>query len=76
MQTPVDFFPDAEAQRIVYVRAVKTEDLPPELRAQAGPAKTVYSVNTVDGEQVALVHNRNQALRLARANELTPVSVH
>ena len=75
MQTPVDIFPE-EGDKIVYVRAVKTEDLPPELRSQAGPGETVYGVYNTDGAPLALVHNRAQALRLARVNELTPVSVH
>lgn len=75
METPVNFFPEGE-DRIVYVRAVKTADLPPELRDQAGPAEIVYAVHKADGEPLALVSKRNQALRLARANELTAVSVH
>jgi len=75
MKTPVDFFPEGE-DRIVYVRAVKTADLPPELRDQAGPGEIVYAVHKADGEPLALVPNRKQAMRLARVNELTPVSVH
>lgn len=75
MDTPVNLFPEAD-DRIVYVRPVRTADLPPELRSQAGPGETVYAIHKADGEPLALVPNRTQALRLARVNELTAVSVH
>jgi len=75
MKTPVDFFPAGES-KIVYVRPVLVADLPEELRNQAGPAETVYAVHSADGAPVALVSSRSQAMRLARANELTAMSVH
>jgi len=75
MRTPVDFLPDDES-RIVYVRKVRVDELPPELRNQAGPREAVYAVHTADGAPWALVQNRRQAMRLAREHEMTPVSVH
>lgn len=75
MKTPVDFFPAGDS-KIVYVRPVLVADLPEELRNQAGPVERVYAVHSADGAPLALVANRNQAMRLARENELTAMSVH
>jgi hypothetical protein len=67
--------PEAE-NRIVYVRPVAVAGLPGDLRAQLGEIKTVYSVHGEDGEQLALVANRELAFALARQHDMAPVSVH
>ncbi len=63
---------------IVYVRPVKIEELPEEVRAQAqaSGAQTLYAVHSADGERLALVPQRSLAFVLARQNDLSPVSVH
>lgn len=68
-------FPESDRQ-IVYVRPVSVAELPEEVRAQIGPVKTVYSVNSPDGETLALVKDRKLAFVLARQNDLSPVSAH
>ena len=68
--------PGTEAERIVYVRAVRVADLPAELRAQTGGAETVYAVHDAQGARLALVRDRKLAHLLARQNDLAPVNVH
>lgn len=75
MDTKYDFGAD-ESEAIVYVRTVKVEDLPEEVRAQAEGLKTLYAVHSVDGERLALVRDRAMAFVLARQNNMTPVAVH
>lgn len=70
-------FPDGpDAKRIVYVRAVKTADLPDEVRAQTGGLDHLYAIQAPNGDVLALVSDRAQAFIVARQNELSPVSVH
>lgn len=64
------------AGRTVYVRPVKTADLPADLREQAVGLETLYAVHRADGERVALVKDRSLAFSLARQNDLAPVTVH
>lgn len=65
---------------IVYVKAVAVADLPEDLqseaRAQADGAETLYAVHREDGEQLALVVDRDLAFALARQNDLSPVALH
>ena len=68
--------PQFENNRIVYVRPVKTEELPDEVRAQMGGLEKVYAVHNADGERLALVKDRALAFVLARQNDLAPVTVH
>ena len=75
MNEPYDFGSE-KGQRIVYVRPVAVAGLPGELRAQLGDMTTVYSVHGEDGEQLALVANRELAFALARQHDMAPVSVH
>lgn len=75
MDVKFDNLPES-VRPIVYVRPVKTDDLPAELRAQLGGVDVVYSVNRPDGERLALVVNRDLAFVLARQHDLAPVSVH
>lgn len=62
--------------RTVYVRPVKIEELPDEVRRQMSVGDTLYAVHRADGERLALVKNRSLAFVLARQNDLAPVTVH
>lgn len=63
-------------RQIVYVREVKTADLPPEVRAHTGALDHLYAIHSANGEVLALVPDRRQAFVVARQNEFSPVSVH
>ncbi len=69
-------FPEPTDKRIVYVREVKTADLPDAVRARTGGLDHLYAIHGVDGEVLALVPDRRQAFLVARQNEMSPVSVH
>lgn len=75
MKVPFDGFPEGGA-RIVYVRPVPVAELPEELREQLGGAEVIYSVNSPDGQRLALVVDRSLAFHLARSHDFAPVSVH
>jgi hypothetical protein len=62
--------------RIVYVRAVKTSELPEDIQAQASGLDHIYAIHSTDGAVLALVSDRNQAFMVARQNEFSPVSAH
>jgi hypothetical protein len=62
--------------RIVYVREVKVEDLPEEIRQQVGGVKKLYAVHSAEGERLALARDRHMAFVLARQNDFAPVTVH
>jgi hypothetical protein len=69
-------FPDdASEKRIVYVREVKTADLPEEVRAQT-TLDHLYAIHAPNGAVLALVPDRAQAFVVARQNAFSPVSVH
>jgi hypothetical protein len=71
-------FPSFSAEgdkRIVYVREIKTADLPEEIRARTG-VDHLYAIHAATGEVLALVPDRAQAFVVARQNEFSPVSVH
>ena len=69
-------FPEQDGKRIVYVREVKTADLPEEVRAQTGGLDHLYAIHAEGGEVLALVADRDHAFVVARQNEFAPVSVH
>ena len=73
MNTPYEF--SQTDDRIVYVRAVKHDDLPQEVRDEVGEGP-LYAVHRSDGERLALVKDRKLAFMLARQNDLAPVTVH
>ena len=75
MTDHASFSDDAEEKRIVYVREVKTVDLPEEVRARTS-ADHLYAIHAENGAVLALVPDRAQAFVVARQNELSPVSVH
>lgn len=75
MNTTYDFQANDE-RAIVYVRAVKVDELPEEVRDQAEGLETIYAVHNAEGEQLALVRDRALAYSLARQNDMKPVAVH
>lgn len=75
MNKPFSALPEG-ARNIVYVRPVAVAELPDEVRDEIGAVEIVYSVNDMTGERLALVKDRDLAFRLARMNDLAPVSVH
>lgn len=75
MDTKYDIGTD-NGRPIVYVRAVKADDLPEEMRSQLGGRDRLYAVHSTEGERLALVADRKLAYFLARQNDMEPVSVH
>ncbi|WP_428543508.1 DUF1150 family protein [Profundibacter sp.] len=73
MDTPFDF---GIKGNIVYIKPVDVADLPKEVRDEVGDLKQMYAVFSAEGEQLALVRDRNMAFFLARQNDLAPVTVH
>ena len=63
-------------RQIVYVREVKTADLPDEVREQTGGLDPLYAIPAANGQVLALVPARQQAFVVARQNAFSPVSVH
>ena len=74
MDTKIDFA--GEAERIVYIRAVRVEDLPEDVQEQAEGLEELYAVCDTSGERLALVKDRALAFVLARQNDMAPVTVH
>lgn len=66
----------AGGRPIVYVRPVKVDELPEDVRAQLDGVKTLYAVHSTEGERLALVRDRKLAFFLARQNDMEPVTVH
>ncbi|WP_397542689.1 DUF1150 family protein [Roseovarius salis] len=75
MDTKFDLGTD-DSRAIVYVRPVKVDDLPEDLRQQAQGLETLYAVHSSDGERLALVRDRSLAFVLAKQNDMEPVTVH
>lgn len=65
-----------EDSRIVYVRPVEVASLPSDIREEIPELTHVYSVHKADGEQVALVNDRQTAFYLAMENDFVPMTVH
>jgi len=65
----------AEA-KMVYVRSVAVADLSDDVQQEAAGLDTLYAVHDAQGARLALVKDRGLAFRLARQNDLAPVSVH
>nr|WP_102107301.1 DUF1150 family protein [Kandeliimicrobium roseum] len=61
---------------IVYVRSVKVDELPEDVREQADGLDHIYAVHNTDGDRLALVRDRRLAFIVARQNDMAPVSVH
>ena len=69
-------FANSDQSNMVYVRPVRVDELPDEIRAQTGDLATVYSVHSQDGQRLALVGDRKLAFALARQHDFAPVNVH
>ena len=67
---------DEEPNPIVYVRSVKTADLPAKIQKATGDLVEVYAIHAEDGKYLAIAKDRNLAFELARENDFQPVSVH
>ena len=68
---------DEQGDRIVYVRTVRTADLPEPIQAQTKGLDHLYAIHdAADGECLALLPDRRMAFSVARRNEFAPVSVH
>jgi len=70
------FDPKSLAGGIVYIKPVDVEDLPREVRDQAGDLRQIFAVHMDNGEQLALVADRSMAFALAREHEMVPYGVH
>ncbi len=62
--------------RVVYVKSVAVSDLPEDVRDAAGDRETLFAVHDSEGQQLALVAEREMAFVLARQNDMRPVTVH
>lgn len=67
---------DAVATNLVYVKSVAVADLPKEVQQEAGDRSELFAVHDAQGEQLALVADRNLAYSLALQNDMVPVTVH
>ena len=74
MNTPVNL--ENASRRIVYVKPIAVADLPQEVQDEAGALDLIYAVHNSDGEQLALVANRQLAFSLARQHDYAPVSLN
>lgn len=63
-------------KKIVYIREVAVVDLPEEVQEQAEGLETLFAIGGEDGEQLALVRDRELAFVVARQNDMQPHSVH
>jgi len=62
--------------RVVYVKSVAVAELPADVREAAGDRDHLFAVHDSDGQQLALVAEREMAFVLARQNDMRPVTVH
>jgi hypothetical protein len=66
----------AELDNTVYVRPVRVDELPRDVREQATGLDHIYAVHNTAGDRLALVRDRQLAFIVARQNDMAPVSVH
>lgn len=74
MDTPFEF--ENQKGRVVYIRPVKAEDLPDEIKAQTNGRDELCAIHGANGEVIALAPDRKMALHFARLHEFAPVSLH
>lgn len=74
METKFDFAEMGE--RVVYVKSVDVSALPEDVQAAAEGREQLFAVHDSDGQQLALVADRQMAFVLARQNDMQPVTVH
>ena len=63
-------------ERVVYVKSVAVSDLPEDVQVAAEGRERLFAVHDSDGQQLALVADRQMAFVLARQNDMQPVTVH
>ena len=74
METKFNF---AESHdRVAYVKTVVVAELPDDVRAAAGGRDHLFALHDSEGQQLALVAEREMAFVLARQNDMQPVTVH
>ncbi|MGB0854104.1 MAG: DUF1150 family protein [Pikeienuella sp.] len=66
---------EGQSDRVVYVRAMRPEEIPAELPENV-PTEALYSIHDETGQRVGIAPGRDVAFLAARQHELTPVSVH
>ena len=71
----MNYDPAADAQRIVYVRKMRPDEMPDRM-SDDDPEATVYAIHDTAGNRVGIAPDRELAFIAARQHELTPVSVH
>jgi len=76
MDTKFNFAEAGDRDRVVYVKSVEVAALPEEVREAAGEREHLFAVHDSNGEQLALVADRDMAFVLARQNDMKPVTVH
>ena len=74
MNTPYDL--NAGVGRMVYVKPISVDALPRKVRDQAAGLKELFAVIDSEGQQLALVADRNMALALAVQNDYAPQPLH
>ena len=74
MNSKVDF--SRLQGQMVYVKPVSVDDLPQEVQDQADGLETLFAVHNSEGQQLALVADRNLAFMLARQHDMVPVTLH
>lgn len=65
----------AQIERTGYIRAIRVDDLEPEIKTPDG-VEIVYALCDVNGRRMALFDDRDLAFAVARSNEIAAVSVH
>ncbi len=78
MDTKFDFskLGENKGDRVVYVKSVDVSGLSDDLRKAAGNREQLFAVHDSNGQQLALVADREMAFTLARRNDMLPVTVH
>ena len=71
MRNPNNQAEPLAGDRIVYVRAMRPDELPAE-----HPKTTLFGIHDEAGNRIGIAAERELAFAAARQNELTPVSVH
>ena len=62
--------------RIVYLKPIDKDDVPPEVMKEAGNVENLWSVHNSAGEQLALIADLQTAYHLAREYRYSPMTVH
>jgi len=63
-------------RRKAYVRLIKNSDLPEDMQIETNGFDEIYAIYDEDGEQLALVKDRELAFAVARTNDFVPENVH